>query len=95
MSAVNHMEVISKLLRTKTDASEITAFLAEAFPMVIPFDIEQADRAGQLHAAHRDKRLSYADCACIALAAVRRLPLLTGDRDWLDLPLGLDIRCFR
>lgn len=95
VSAVNHMEVVSKLLRTKIDANEVTAFLAEAFPVVIPFDSEQADRAGRLHAACREKHISYADCACMALAAIRGLPVLTGDRDWLDLPLGLDIRCFR
>lgn len=95
LSAVNHMEVVSKLVRTGIANTEIAVFLAEAFPAVIPFDREQADRAGQLHADNRANKLSYADCACLALATVRRLSILTGDRKWLEIPTGLDIRCFR
>lgn len=95
VSAVNHSEVVSCLLRHDLPRPEIDEFLTEAFPHILPFDREQADVAGRLHAVTRKQNLSYADCACLALAQVRNFPVLTGDRKWLDLGLPLDIRLFR
>jgi ribonuclease VapC len=95
VSAVNHAEVVSHLLRIDLPFGEVDQFLAEAFPRVIPFDREQADIAGRLHAATRNKNVSYADCACLALAQARMLPVLTGDRKWLELGLQVEIRVFR
>lgn len=95
LSALNHAEVVSKLLRRDMPWDEIDLFLADAFPQVVPLDREQADIAGRLHAATRKKKLSYADCACLALAAARGLPVLTGDRKWLEVPTEAEVRVFR
>lgn len=67
----------------------------EAFPRVLPFDRIQADAAAWLHADGRQWELSYADCACLALAAVRGFPVLTGDRKWAELPIAVEVRLIR
>lgn len=95
VSAVNHMEVVSKLLRFEMPLHEIEVFLAEAFPAVMSFDKQQADLAGQLHKMHRTAQLSYADCSCLALAKLHGIPVITGDRKWAAIPLGIDVQLFR
>ncbi len=95
ISAVNHTEVVSKLLRYEVPVSEINQFLWEAFPRVVPFDRPQAEIAGRLHAVTHYKNISYADCSCLALAQSRNLPVLTGDRKWLDLDVPVEVRAFR
>jgi ribonuclease VapC len=95
VSAVNHTEVISKLLRFGIPMEEIEIFLAEAFPTVIAFDQRQAAVAGRLHAENKVHRLSYADCACVALAKTQGIPVLTGDRKWVEISLNVEVRLFR
>lgn len=95
ISAVNHTEVVSKLLQYAIPMEEIEHFLSDAFPNVVPFDRQQAESAGQLHARTRREQLSYADCACLTLAALRGLPVLTGDRKWETVSLTVEIRLFR
>ena len=95
VSAVNHTEVVSKLVRFGMPMGEIEIFLAEAFPAVIAFDHQQADLAGRLHAENKVHRLSYADCACVALAMTQGIPVLTRDRKWLEIPLNVEVRMFR
>ena len=95
VSAVNYLEVVSKLLRVGLDEAEVLSFLGEAFPRVIPLDRSQADVAARLHAGSRELGLSYADCACLALAAERGLPVLTGDRQWTRIDVPVEVRLFR
>lgn len=95
LSAVNHMEVVSKLLQHDLSFEEIHRFLAEAFPSVIPFSEQQANLAAQLHAKHRRDNVSYGDAACLALAQHRNLPVLTGDRKWTAIPVSVEVRLFR
>jgi len=95
VSAVNHLEVVSKLLRTGLDEADVRHFLDEAFPRVVPLDRSQADGAARLHAESRELGLSYADCACLALAAERDLPVLTGDRKWTRIDVPVEVRLFR
>ena len=95
LSTVNQMEVVSKLLQHDLPLEEIQRFLTEAFPRVIAFDQHHSDRAAQLHAANRAHHLSYADCACLALAMERGLPVLTGDRKWAMLTVNIEIKLFR
>ena len=39
--------------------------------------------------------ISFADRACLALGMVEELPIVTGDRRWLDLPIDAKIEVFR
>jgi ribonuclease VapC len=95
VSAVNHMEVVSKLLRFDIPMNEIEIFLSEVFPSVAAFDQQQATLAARLHAENRNHHLSYADAACLALAITRSLPVLTGDSKWKQLTLEVEVRLFR
>jgi PIN domain nuclease of toxin-antitoxin system len=95
VSAVNHMEVVPKLLRFDIPMNEIEIFLSEAFPSVTAFDRQQANLAAQLHAENRNHRLSYADVACLARAMTRNILVLTGDRKWATVPLNVEVRLFR
>lgn len=92
VSAVNHMEVVSKLLRFDIPMNEIEIFLSEAFPSVTAFDHQQATLAAQLHAENRNHRLSYADAACLALAMTQNIPVLTGDRKWTTISLDVEVK---
>jgi PIN domain nuclease of toxin-antitoxin system len=62
---------------------------------VEPFDVEAADETGSLWTATRDKGISLADRACLAVGRVLELPVVTADRDWLELDVGVDVRCIR
>lgn len=95
VSAVNHMEVVSKLLRFYVPMKDIELFLSEAFPSVSAFDQQQANIAARLHAENRDHHLSYADAACLALAMTKNIPVLTGDRKWSTISLDVEVRLFR
>ena len=64
-------------------------------PEVVPFDEMQAWDAGRLRPYTRALGLSVADRACLALARTLDLPVLTGDRAWTSLDVGVDIRVFR
>ena len=61
----------------------------------IAFAGEQIWRAGALRARYRRAGLSFADCACLALAAEAGLPALTGDQVWADLDHGIPVELFR
>jgi len=95
LSAVNHLEVVSKLLRFQMPMKEIEIFMGETFPGVVAFDKNQADIAGQFHDLHRLNGLSYADCSCLALAKLHGIPVLTGDRKWATVSLPVEVRLFR
>jgi len=62
---------------------------------VEPFHQKRALAAGFLVAKTRHRGLSLGDRACLALAIELSMPVMTGDRAWRDLDIGVDIRLFR
>ncbi len=60
-----------------------------------PFGGERAWRVGLLSRRLPRSGISLGDRACLALALELGLPVLTGDRIWAGLDLGLDIRLIR
>jgi ribonuclease VapC len=62
---------------------------------VAPFDADQAVEVGGLEPALRGRGISLGDRACLMLARARGLPVLTGDRKWAELDLGVEVRLFR
>jgi PIN domain nuclease of toxin-antitoxin system len=61
----------------------------------VHFDDSQAIEAGSLRRLSHHLRLSLADRACLALARIRRETVLTSDRSWAALKLGIDVRLIR
>jgi ribonuclease VapC len=95
-SSVNVAEVIAKLTERGATTDETTEIVGRMRCPIRPFDASQALLAGQLRASTRALGLSLGDRACLALAlTVEARRVLTTDRAWLRLDLGLDIRVIR
>lgn len=91
VSSVNLSEVIARL-------SDLTAGNAQVAELIQPlrfqtavFDRTDAWRAGLLRTATRSLGLSFGDRACLALAQRLELPVLTADRLWTSLDVGVEI----
>jgi PIN domain nuclease of toxin-antitoxin system len=59
------------------------------------FDETSAWTAARLRSATKKYGLSTGDRACLALALDEGLPVLTADRAWLTLDVGVHIRTLR
>ncbi len=94
-STVNIAEVIAKLLETHMPVGAARAILDELTLTVVDFDIEQAVTTAQLRDRTKHLGLSIGDRACLALAQRRKLPVLTADRAWGELKIGIKISLVR
>lgn len=95
VSAVNWSEVVQKSLKRQADVSWMREGFAEVGVVFEPFTLAQAELAAQLWDKTRQYGLSLADRACLALAMERKAPVLTADRAWSKLDLGVDIQFVR
>lgn len=95
LSAVNLAEIVTKLV--ERGMSPALAVLAvDGLPCeVAAFDEDLAVQAGLLREATRAHGLSLGDRACLALARREGLPVLTADRAWAGLEVGVEIRMLR
>lgn len=95
ISAVNLAEVVSKLVDRGMPEAQILSDLGELDLSDVPFDLQQAYATGLLRAATRSRGLSLGDRACLSLAQHLGLPVLTADRAWTELDLGVEVRLAR
>ncbi|MFQ5765342.1 MAG: type II toxin-antitoxin system VapC family toxin [Rhodospirillales bacterium] len=95
MSAVNIAEVVDKLSASGMDEVEVRTFVSTLGVEIVPFDEELAFSTGMLHPVTRHRGLSLGDRACLALAGLLELPVLTADRAWTGLDLGIDVQVVR
>jgi PIN domain nuclease of toxin-antitoxin system len=93
--AVNHCEVAGKMIGWGSDESAIAATLGLMAYGIHPFDDLRAVLAARLRNSVKARSLSFGDRACLSLAMVTGLPVLTADRDWSALDLGIDVRLIR
>jgi ribonuclease VapC len=93
--AVNWTEVFQKLVDDGLSDITIRAALDGISAAVVIFDIPLAEDAGRLRRATRDRGLSLGDRACLALARREGLPVLTADRAWAELDLGVEVVLIR
>ncbi len=95
LCAVNLAEVVTKLIE-RGMAPERAVLTANRVPCeVAPFDKDLAVQTGLLRQATRALGLSLGDRACLALALREGLPVLTADRAWAELDVGVEIRMLR
>lgn len=93
ISSVNWAEVIQSVASAGVSRGD----LRRALPMVeiAPFLEAHAAVAGELRPHTRSRGLSLADRACLATAMLRDGAVLTSDRAWEGLDLGVDIQMIR
>jgi len=95
ISAVNLAEIWSWLSERGMPQTILAAALDELALEVVAFDEAQAMTSGILRTATRALGLSLGDRACLALAMERGAKVLTADRTWAPLDLGVSIECIR
>ena len=91
VSAVNMSEVYAKAAEKGLDVGAARQAFATLPRVVLAFDEAHAFLAGQLRVSTRAFGLSFGDRACLATAMLEKRPVLTADRAWLRLDLGVEI----
>ena len=93
ISTANYCEVLSKLLDRGVPIAE-ARHLLESLPLEpIPVTTTHATKAAEFRLLNRE--LSLGDRLCLACAFVEGLDVLTGDRQWTGLPLGIRVVLIR
>jgi ribonuclease VapC len=82
MSAVNLSEVVSVLIEIGISREEAETSITELISEIIVFDQQQAYTAASLRKDTKPYGLSLGDRACVALAQIKKLPILTADKVW-------------
>ncbi len=95
MSAVNLAEVAGKLVDHGMEEGEVRAALAGLALRIVTFDEVRAYRVGALRRETRHVGLALGDRACLAAGREMERTVLTADRRWAELDLGIDIRVIR
>ena len=95
MSTVNWTEVVQKAAGSQNEAAELRGDLESLGLLLEPFSASQAGIAGSLREPTMELGLSLGDRACLALAIERGETILTADRVWGRLRLGVGIEVIR
>ncbi|MFO7809121.1 PIN domain-containing protein [Thioalkalivibrio sp.] len=95
MSTVNWSEVLQKSLQREVNVQGMQQEFVDVGLLFEPFTAEQAALAAQLWEPSLRHGLSMADRACIALAMDKALPVLTADRAWARLDIGIEMHILR
>ena len=95
VSSVNFSEVITVTNRNGFKEEEIVNLLKNIFPNIIDFNYEQACIAASFDRDTKALGLSLGDRSCLALAKYKDCSVLTADRSWKELQIGVDIRLIR
>lgn len=95
ISTVNLAEVLGRFARDGHDAREVLQQIDRMPIELTPFLAEDAALVAALIPDTRSLGLSLADRACLALAVARKAPVLTADRSWSGLDIGVSIELIR
>lgn len=94
-SSVNIAEVVTKLSERGLADEDARLVISKLELSIVDFDTQQAVQAGLLRRATRARGLSLGDRACLGLALARGVRVLTTDRVWAGLKLGIEIEVIR
>jgi ribonuclease VapC len=95
LSTVNLVEVVQKLVDRGFGDEVIEATLNDLPCRIEPLDARTGVRAGRLRRVTRSAGLSLGDRVCLVLAERLGLPVLTADRAWAGLDLGVEVVLIR
>ena len=91
ISTVNYAEIVGKLLDAGLDEDSIHTVMSNLDLTVEPFDENQAWKTGLFRVKTREFGLSLGDRACLSLASLLKSAVITADRQWDNLAIGLTI----
>ena len=95
ISAVNLSEVVSVLTVQGVSIETVRRSFSRIILDVISFDRVHAEGAGCMTVKTKSQGLSLGDRACLTLALYAEAPVLTADRAWRDVDVGVEIRFIR
>lgn len=95
ISSVNVAEVLTKLIDHGMAGEAATLMLEGLKLSSVAFDTDQARLVGALRSQTRRYGLSLGDRACLALAIRHRAKVVTADRAWAGLDIGIEIEVIR
>jgi ribonuclease VapC len=95
MSSVNHAEVLHGLARSGIELELGEKLVATLQIEVLDFTARLAVAAAALGVPGAPVGLSLGDRACLATAADLGAPVVTADRVWTDLDLGVEVVTIR
>jgi ribonuclease VapC len=95
LSTVNLAEVFAKLLERDFTVDEAGETIYGYGFEPVPFDRGLARQTGVLRPPTKALGLSLGDRACLALAQREGLPVLTADKNWAKLSIGVEIKVIR
>ena len=95
ISALNYSEVLARTMKLCGSLADAKRQVDRHDLCVIAYDAEQATVTASLVPATKSLGLSLADRACLALGLVRGLPVVTADRGWGQLEIGVAVELIR
>ena len=95
VSTVNVAETIERLMDAGMSEANARLSLELLHLEVIDFDVEMARLAGSLKLSTKRLGLSLGDRCCLALGLVRGNSVVTADRLWAKLKLGIQVEVLR
>jgi ribonuclease VapC len=95
ISAVNFSEVLARLLEIGMPEGEAEISVAQLDLRVVAFDEMHAQDTARLRSVTRHAGLSLGDRACLALGNRLGCPVVTGDRAWASLDIGVEVVLIR
>jgi PIN domain nuclease of toxin-antitoxin system len=95
MSSVNLAEAATVLVQSGQSIRSASSALDAYRVPAIDFTVEHAFEAARLRPLTAKQGLSLGDRACLALASLERLPVMTADRSWSALDVGVEITVIR
>lgn len=91
VSSVTFFEVLEILISKGLDYKEAVQSLKDTFPNIEQFSAEQVIIASSIN----NRKLSFGARACLALAKSKNLSVLTADKVWKELDLGVKVQLIR
>ena len=95
VSSVNYAETVSKLIDRKMPEEVVKITMDNLGLEVVSYDEQQALLTGFFRKSCLSYGLSLGDRACFALAKVGDFPVMTADRVWQEVPLGVEVSLIR
>ncbi len=95
VSTVNWSEVLQKSLHREARIDGMQQEFIDVGVVFEPFTASQAERAARLWTETRGRGLSLADRACLTLAMELNGAVVTADKIWETLDLGIEVHLIR